>query len=310
MIFKNILEMVGNTPIVELTHFNLNKRVRHYAKLEGCNPSGSLKDRIIKYMIEDAEDKGRLTADKTLLEPTSGNTGISLAMFSMIKGYRLTVVMPENVSTERMEIIKGFGGEIVLSPGDKGTNGAIAMAKDMVFRDSRFLMLDQYSNLENVKAHYETTAREILADVPKIDIFIAGLGTGGTLMGVGKRLKEANPKVKLIAVQPYPKGGIAGLRNVLDGFIPPILDMSLLDASECVTEIESFKMLRELAKREGIFAGISSGAVIHVALKMAMSLKQGTIVVVLADGGWKYLSEKVLTEDLTRLSKRFAGPLW
>jgi cysteine synthase B len=310
MIFQSILEIVGNTPMVELTHFNLNKGVKLYAKLEGCNPSGSLKDRIVKYMVEEAEKRGILTPEKVILEPTSGNTGISLAMFSRIKGYELTVVMPETASKERMEIIQGFGAQVVLSPADQGTNGAIAKARDMASQDKRFLMLDQYSNPENVRAHYETTAIEILTEVPNIDFFIAGLGTGGTLMGMNERLKQINSKAKLIAVQPYPKGGLAGLRNLLDGFVPPILDMRELDVSEPVTELESFRMLRELAKREGIFAGISSGAVIHVALQIARSLKQGTIVALLADGGWKYLSEKVLTEDLKELSKRFPGPLW
>lgn len=310
MVFKSILDTIGNTPLVEIRKLNPNKNVKIYAKLEGFNPSGSLKDRIVKFMFEDAEKRGELTKDRVLLEPTSGNTGISLAMFAQVKGYKLTVVMPDNVSKERMEVIKGFGANLVFSDGKKGTNGAIELAKKIVKEDSRYLMLDQYSNQNNVLAHYQTTAQEILDAVGQIDIFIAGLGTGGTLMGVGRRLREVNPKVKIVAVQPYPKAGLAGLRNVLDGFIPPILEMSMLDANEPVTEIESFKMLRELVNQEGIFGGISSGAVMHIAMLMAKSLQKGTIVVVLADGGWKYLSEKVLTEDLKTLSARFPGPLW
>jgi cysteine synthase B len=307
---KSILETVGNTPLVELSRINPNSKVKIYAKLEGFNPSGSLKDRIVKSMIEDAERRGELTKERILLEPTSGNTGISMAMFAQVKGYKLTAVMPENVSRERMEIIQGFGARLVLTEGEKGTNGAIEVARRMAQEDKRFLMLDQYSNQNNTLAHYQTTAVEILREVPRPDIFIAGLGTGGTLMGVGRRLKETNPQVKIIAVQPYPKGGLAGLRNVLGGFIPPILDMGMLDASEPVTEIESFKMLRDLVRQEGIFGGISSGAVMHVALMMAQSMREGTIVVVLADGGWRYVSERILTEDLRSLSERFPGPLW
>lgn len=310
MPFKNILDTVGNTPLVEIKRLNTHSKVKLYAKLEGFNPSGSLKDRIVKYMIEDAEKKGVLTKDRILLEPTSGNTGISLAMFCRIKGYRLVAVMPENVSKERMEIIQGFGAEIVLTDGDKGTNGAIEVARRMVKEDERYLMLDQYSNPANVQAHYETTAEEILKELNQVDVFVAGLGTGGTLMGVGKRLKEVNPETKIVAVQPYPKGGLAGLRNIWEGFIPPILDINKLDVSEVVSEVESFKMLRLLAKEEGIFAGISSGAVIQVALKLIDSLKEGVVVTVLADGGWKYLSERVLTEDLTVLSSRFPATLW
>ena len=202
MPLKSILEIIGNTPMVEICRLNPNRNVKIYAKLEGFNPSGSLKDRIVKFMIEDAERKGLLTRERILLEPTSGNTGISMAMFAQVKGYSLTAVMPENVSKERMEIIQGFGAKVVLTEGAKGTNGAIEVARKMAGEDDRYLMLDQYSNENNILAHYQTTAVEILKEVPRIDIFIAGLGTGGTLMGVGRRVKETNPNAKIVAVQP------------------------------------------------------------------------------------------------------------
>lgn len=307
----DILETIGNTPLVELKRLNPNPKVKLYAKLEGFNPSGSLKDRIVKYMIEDAEKSGKLTKEKILIEPTSGNTGISLAMFAKLKGYKFIAVIAENVSSERIELIKGLGAEVVLTSGEEGTNGSIQVAREMVAKNGNFFMLDQYSNQANVSAHYETTASEIIREVSNIDIFIAGLGTGGTLMGVGKRLREINPEVKIVSVQPYPQvGGLAGLRNIWDGFIPPIIDLNQINASEPVTAVDSFIWTRELALKEGIFAGISSGAVVYVALEFAKSMKEGTIVTLFADGGWKYLSEKLLTEDPENIAKRFKGPLW
>ena len=257
MLYKSLIDTIGNTPLVEISNLNPNKNVKIYAKLEGFNPTGSVKDRIAKYMIESAEKEGILSKDKVLLEPTSGNTGISLGMIARIKGYKLVAVMPESMSVERREILKAFGVEIALSPGDEGTNGAIRVAKKMVEENNNYIMLDQYSNPNNPDAHYYTTAVEILRDVQEpIDYFVAGLGTGGTLMGAGKRLKEHNPKTQIIAVQPYPKSGLQGLRSLLDGYVPPILDLEKLDSCEFAKDEDAFLMVKELADKEGIFAGI------------------------------------------------------
>lgn len=309
MLRCNLIGTIGNTPMVEIQHINPNKKVKLYAKLEWFNPTGSLKDRIAQYMIAKAEESGELTKDKVILEATSGNTGISLGMIARMKGYRLKVVMPENVSVERRELLAAFGAEVVLSDGSKGTNGAIQLAQE-IGQDPKYFMPDQYSNPYNVLAHYETTGAEIIQDVPCVDVFIAGLGTGGTLMGVGRKLKERNPKVKIIAVQPYPKSGLQGLRNLAEGFIPPILDLSLIDGSEFVRDEDAFIALRELAEKEGLFAGISSGAVLYTALEIAKDMEGGVIVTVLADGGWKYLSEKIWTEDPKVLAAKYEGPLW
>lgn len=309
MLYKNILDMIGNTPLVELAKLNPNPKVKIYAKLESQNPSGSLKDRIALYMIERGEKSGELSPGKTILEATSGNTGISLAMIARYKGYKLKAVMPDNVSLERRQLLEVYGAELVLSPGEQGTNGAIRMAKE-IGAGGDYFMTDQYSNEANPRAHYETTAVEILRDVPRVDMFVAGLGTSGTLMGVGRRLKEANPNVKIVAVQPYPNSGLQGLRNLSDGYIPPIFDIGLLDSNEFVKDIDAFIHLKELAEKEAILAGISSGAVIFKAVEIAKELDFGTIVTVFPDGAWKYLSERIWTEDPREVSKRFKGPLW
>ncbi|MFQ5456170.1 MAG: PLP-dependent cysteine synthase family protein [Nitrospirota bacterium] len=311
MLYENILETIGNTPMVKINNINPNKDVSIYAKLEGFNPTGSIKDRIVKYMIEKAEASGELTKDKILLEATSGNTGISIGMFARIKGYKVVAVMPDNVSIERREMLRAFGAEIILSDGKKGTNGAIEVAQKMAKADNSYYMLDQYSNLNNPLAHYETTGMEILRDIPeKIDVFISGLGTGGTLMGAGKRLKEDNPETKIVAVQPYPRGGLQGLRNLLDGYIPPLFDMRRIDSSEIIKDEDAFITVRELTDKEGIFAGISSAAVICQAIKMAGKMTGGSIVTVLPDGGWKYLSERLWTEEVDKISRSYQGPLW
>lgn len=312
MRYENILEAVGNTPLVELKNINPNPKVKLYAKLEGFNPSGSLKDRIVKYMLVDAKEKGLLSKDKVLLEPTSGNTGISLAMFQGVFGYKFVAVMPENVSSERIEMIKGFGAEVILSEAEKGTNGAIELAKDILKREQgKYIMLNQYENYANVKAHYETTASEIIRDLDgQIDVFVAGLGTGGTITGVGKRLKEINRDIRIIAVQPYPNEGLVGLRNIWQGFVPPILDMSVVDISECVRDRYAFLTLRELSKKEGVFAGISSGAVLYTALKEIEKIKKGVVVILCADGGFRYLSEKILTANIETLSRKPHQVLW
>jgi len=307
----SILDAIGNTPTVEIHRLNPNPSVKIYAKLEGFNPSGSLKDRVAKFMVEKAEAEGALTPDRILLEATSGNTGISLGMFARVKGYRFVAVLPESMSLERREVLQAFGAEVVLSPGDEGTNGAIKVAQEMLREDPRYLMLDQYGNPANPLAHYETTAVEILRDVPEpIDYFLAGLGTGGTLMGAGRRLKEHNPKTQVIAVQPYPKSGLQGLRSLLEGYTPPILDMSRLDGNEFVKDEDAFRLVKELAEKEGIFGGISSGAVMHRVLRLAKKMTSGVIVTLLPDAGWKYVSERLWTEDVKAISERIQGPLW
>lgn len=310
-LIKSQLDLVGNTPVIELRNINPNKDVRIYAKLEWFNPTGSVKDRIVKYMVESAEQAGLLEPGQEILEPTSGNTGISLAMISSLKGYKLKAVMPESVSVERREILEAFGAKIVLSPADKGTNGAIELA-NKIFEDEpeRYFMPNQYENENNPRAHYETTGLEILNDVGKVDVFMAGLGTGGTLMGVAQRLREDNPDVEIIAVQPYPKSGLQGLRSLSDGYIPPIFDMSKIDKSEFVQDYDAFKMVKRLALEEGLFVGISCGAVAHEAVKKAGEMPSGKIVTIFPDGGWKYLSERLWTRDLSVLVEELEGPLW
>jgi len=290
MPFKNILDAIGHTPLVELSRLSPNPRVRIFAKLEGNNPTGSLKDRIAKYMIDDAEQSGALTHDLTILEPTSGNTGIALAMIGRYKGYKVKVVMPENVSEERRQLLEAYGAEVVLSDGSQGSNGAIRVAQEMVAEHPHYFMPYQYGNPANPRAHFETTGPEILQELPQVDTFIAGLGTGGTLMGVGRRLKKHNPNTKVLAVVPHPGDLVQGLRSLDEGFIPPILDQSLLDGRFVVASKEAFATTRLLMEKEGIFAGISSGSVVYAAMRVAQRMEQGNIVVLLADGGWKYLS--------------------
>ena len=309
MRFANIEEAIGHTPLVELTRFPLKPGVRLFAKLEGQNPTGSLKDRIAKYMLEEAEKQGKLAKDKILLEATSGNTGISLAFMARRKGYKLQVVLPENVSPERVELLRLYGAEIKFSPGDRGTNGAIEMALVMA-QDPQYFMPYQYGNPANPRAHYETTGKEILEDLPQVDAFVAGLGTGGTLMGAGKRLKEANPQAKIIAVVPNPGDMIMGLRSLEEGFVPPILDLALLDGRMVVDSREAFRLSRELTEREAILAGISSGAVLLCALRVATRMEKGNIVALLADGGWKYLSTRLWTRPLEELEKEVGRQIW
>ena len=309
MPFRDIAESIGHTPLVELPGFNPKPGVRMFAKLEGSNPTGSLKDRIALSMLEAAEREGSLTHDKIILEPTSGNTGISLAMLARRRGYRMLAVMPENVSPERQLLLKSYGAEIVLTEGAKGSNGSIAHALEMA-KDSRFYMPYQYGNPANPQSHYETTAAEILADLPEVDMFVAGLGTGGTLMGVGRRLKEHNTNVLIVAAEPHPGEQVQGLRSLDEGFIPPILDIKLLDRKIVVHANDALQMTRELLRVEGIFAGISSGAALHVALRAARDLQRGNVVVVLADGGWKYLSTELWTKPLEQVAQEMSGKVW
>jgi cysteine synthase B len=309
MRFENILEAIGHTPLVELKRFQPKGGVRIFAKLEGHNPSGSVKDRIAKYMIERAEAEGKLTPGKIVLEPTSGNTGIALAMVCRVKGYRLKVVMPENVSIERRQVLEAFGAEVVLTEGRRGTNGSIEVALKLA-EDPQYFMPYQYGNLANPLAHYETTGPEILADLPDVDVFVAGLGTGGTLMGVGRRLKEYNPRIRVVAAEPHPGEQVQGLRSLEEGFVPPILDLNLLDSKILVRAVDSFRLTRELLRREGIFAGISAGAALYAALRYAERLSRGNIVVLFADGGWKYLSSGVWTAPLEELGETAEKVIW
>lgn len=308
--FKNILETIGNTPLVELSKLSPKPGVHIFAKLEGENPTGSLKDRIVKYMVEGAEANGTLTRDKILLEPTSGNTGISLAMVGKVKGYRVRVVMPENVSPERSQILRSYGADIIFTDGKRGTNGSIEVAQELARNDSTYCMLYQYGNPANPQAHFETTGVEILRDLPRVDQYIAGLGTGGSLMGVGRRLKLHNPNTKVVAVVPSPDDAIMGLRSLEDGFIPPILDLNLLDGRIMIDSKDAFRGTRELMEREGIFAGVSSGAVVAGAQRLARRMESGNIVCLLADGGWKYLSTQLWTKDLHEIERDMEGKIW
>jgi cysteine synthase B len=310
MLKKTILDLIGDTPMVELQRLKPSNGVRIFAKLEGQNPTGSVKDRIALYMIEKAEREGTLTPDKTILEPTSGNTGISLALVGRLKGYRVKVVMPENVSPERTQLLQAYGAEIIFSDGKKGTNGSILVAQEMVAEDGAYFMPYQYGNEANPRAHYETTGAEILGDLPDVDVFVAGLGTGGTLMGVGRRLKEHSSSIKVVAVAPEPDDYIQGLRRLEDGFIPPILDLSLLDSRIMVTSAEAFRYTKELLLQEGIFAGISSGSVVCCALRVAQRMQKGNIVCLLADGGWKYLSTGLWTKDYGQMAEEAQGKIW
>ncbi len=288
--------------------------VHMYAKLEGQNPTGSVKDRIALYMIERAEREGLLSPerpDRVILEPTSGNTGIGLAMIARRKGYRVRVVMPESVSVERTQLLHAFGAEIVFSPGEKGTNGSIELAERIVAENpDAYVMLYQYGNEANPAAHYETTGPEILRDLPEVDVFVAGLGTGGTLTGVGRYLKEHKPGVRIVAAAPHPGDLVQGLRSMEEGFIPPVFDETVLDGRIVVDSRSSFATTKELMEREGIFAGVSAGAVVRTAQKVAERMEGGHIVCLLADGGWKYLSTELWTKDYDDLAEQVETKIW
>jgi cysteine synthase B len=287
---RSLLDLVGNTPLVELTRLS-PPGVAIHAKLEGQNPTGSIKDRVALKMIEAAEAAGELSPGRELLEPTSGNTGISLAMVAKLKGYRLTCVMPENATEERTRLLELYGARIVYSPGEQGTNGSVRVAQELAAADDRLFMPFQYANEANPLAHYEGTGAEIAAALDRVDLLVAGLGTGGTLMGTGKRLREAFPGVVVAAAEPLPGDPVMGLRSLQDGYVPPVLDVSRLDRKVLVSNADSVAGLRALLEHEAIFAGVSSGAVVHVARALADELDEGSVVVcVLPDGGWKYLS--------------------
>ena len=302
---ENILGLIGNTPLVGVHQLSPNPDVKIWAKLEGQNPGGSSKDRIALKMVDLAERDGTLQPGATILEPSSGNTGIGLALVAKLRGYKLRVVMPENVSIERRQLLEIFGAEITLSPGEEGSNGAIRMTEKIhADEPDRYTFLFQYGNPANPLAHYENTGPEIWRDCPEVDVFCAGLGTSGTLMGVGKFLKEQNPAVKVIAVEPPAGELVQGLRNLDDGFVPPIFDPSILDRKLIVRPKDSIEWTRRLLEDCGVFAGISSGAAIAGAVKAAQQLERGTVVTLLPDGGWKYLSSGAWTDPIDEVVER------
>ncbi len=311
MLCNSILETIGNTPLVRLNHLSPSPDVNVYAKLEGFNPTGSVKDRIALFMVNAAEKSGELTPDKVVLEPTSGNTGISLAMVCRAKGYRLLCVLPDNVTPEREALLRAFGADVVYAENATSTNDAVFKAQQMLAEDpDAYFMPYQYGNENNPRAHYETTGPEILRDVPQVDVFVAGLGTGGTLTGTGRYLKDHLPDVKVVAAVPHPGDLVQGLRALEEGFIPPVLDESVLDGRIVVDSVSSFNMTKQLMEKEAIFAGISSGAVLKVAVRAAERIEKGNVVALLADGGWKYLSTELWTKDWGQPHEEVQGKIW
>jgi [CysO sulfur-carrier protein]-thiocarboxylate-dependent cysteine synthase len=307
--FGNIVESIGNTPLVELPRLSPNPDVRIYAKLEGHNPTGSVKDRVAKSMIEAAEEEGAIQPGQTILEPTSGNTGIALAMICRRKGYKLKVVMPDNVTEERTQLLKMYGAEIVYSEGPKGSNGAVEVALDMA-QDSQYYMPYQYGNEANPLAHYNGTAVEILDELDEVTAFVGGLGTGGTLMGNGRRLKEENPDTLIVAAEPMQGELVDGLRSLDDGFIPPIIDITLLDRKIMVSNRDAIVWTRKLLEEEGVFAGVSSGAIARIAARIAGELDGGNVVFLIPDDGWKYLSSGVYTKPIEEIENLDSTVWW
>ena len=299
--YGDIVEAIGNTPLVELKRVTPKPGVRIYAKLEGHNPTGSVKDRVARSMIERAEEEGLIRPGQTILEPTSGNTGISLAMICRRKGYPLKVVMPDNVTQERTQLLHMYGAEIVYSPGEQGSNGAVAMALEMAEADASYYMPYQYGNQANPDAHYYGTAVEILEELDDVAAFVGGLGTGGTLMGNARRLKEENPDTLIVAAEPLQGELVQGLRSLEDGYIPPIIDLSLLDRKIFVSNRDAVVWTKRLLDEEGLFVGVSSGAVASIAVRVANKLDEGNVVFVAPDDGWKYLSSGVYTKPIEEL---------
>lgn len=312
MRYGSILDTIGKTPLVQVSRLSPVEDVRIWVKLEGQNPTGSVKDRVAVALIEAGEASGELTSDKIILEPTSGNTGIALAMVASTRGYRFTAVMPDNASSERVQLLEAFGAEIIFSEGAKGTNGSVALAQEIA-RDTKYYMPFQYGNPANIEAHYRGTGQEIVDDLPEVKAFVAGLGTGGTLMGVGKRLREHDSEVKIVAAEPQLGELVYGLRSLEDGYIPPIFDPDKIDGKVMVTARDSILWTRELLQKEGIFAGISAGAVIWVAQRVAERLAAeggGDVVCLLPDGGWKYMSTEAWTRDIDTAESRVEEVLW
>jgi cysteine synthase len=307
---EDLADAIGNTPLVGLPRLSPRPDVRLWAKLEGHNPTGSVKDRIARAMVDDAEKSGRLEPGATLIEPSSGNTGIALALVARVRGYRLVVVMPENTSAERRQLLELYGAQVVYSPAAGGSNGAIALAERLAGQHPDWVMLYQYGNPANVTAHYETTGPEIWRDLPEITHFVAGLGTSGTLVGVGRYLKEQNPAVQVVAAEPEYGDLVYGLRNLDEGFVPPIFDEAVLDRRVKVGSGDALARTRELVAEEGLFAGISTGAILHVALRVAEQQERADIVVLAPDGGWKYLSTGAYGADPVAAEASLRGQLW
>jgi cysteine synthase B len=310
--YGDIVQAIGNTPLVELKRLSPKPGVRIWAKLESFNPTGSVKDRVARALIQDAEEKGAIRPGTTILEPTSGNTGISLAMIAKRKGYRLKVVMPDNVTPERTQLLTMYGAEIVYSPGNQGSNGAVAMALEMAEADPRYYMPYQYGNPANPAAHYHGTAVEILEELDgEVDAFVAGLGTGGTLMGNGRRFKEElGDRVKIVAAEPMQGEPVQGLRSLDDGFIPPIIDLSLLDRKIFVTNRDAIVWTRRLLDEEGLFAGVSSGAIASIAVRIAAEMDEGNVVFIVCDDGWKYLSSGIYTLPVDEVANLDSTVWW
>jgi cysteine synthase B len=302
--YGDIVEAIGNTPLVELKRLSPKPGIRIYAKLESANPTGSVKDRVARAMIERAEEDGLIRPGQTILEPTSGNTGISLAMICSRKGYPLKVVMPDNVTEERTQLLRMYGAEIVYSPGAQGSNGAVAMALELAEAEPAYYMPYQYGNPANPDAHYSGTAVEILEELDEVTAFVAGLGTGGTLMGNARRLKEENPDTLIVAAEPLQGELVQGLRSLDDGYIPPIIDLSLLDRKIFVSNLDAVVWTKRLLAEEGMFVGVSSGAVASIAVRVATEIEEGNIVFVVPDDGWKYLSSGVYTRPIEELEDR------
>lgn len=311
-VVRDVTHNIGNTSIVDISKFSPKPEVRLLAKLESENPTGSVKDRVALSLIDQAEHDGLLNRENggVILEPTSGNTGIGLAMIGRLRGYQVKVVMPESVSAERIQLLEGFGAEIIFSAPEKGTNESINVAKELASANPSWFMPYQYGNHANPNAHYKTTGPEIAWDVPGVDMFVAGLGTGGTLMGVGRALREHNPEVKIVAAAPHPDDKVQGLRSIEHGFIPPVLDLDALDARIMVEAEESFFWTKKLLTDAGIFVGVSSGAVLASAIRAAKRLESGNIVMLFADGGWKYLSTGIYTRDWSDIQNEVEGQTW
>ncbi len=310
VVAASLLDLIGSTPLVELSRISPKPSVKIYAKLEGTNPTGSIKDRVAKSMIEAAEASGELEPGRHLLEPTSGNTGHSLAMVAKLKGYPLTCVMPENATEERKRMLRLYGAEIVMSPGEEGSNGAVRLALTMAERDPRYFMPFQYANPFNPRAHYDGTGAEIADALDRVDVLVAGLGTGGTLMGTGDRLRESFPDLVVAAAEPLPGDPVMGLRSLDDGYVPPILDVSKLDRKMLVSNEESVRAVRALLELEGIFAGVSCGAAVHVARRIAEEMDEGVIVTILADAGWKYISADFWEASDEALGESMERTIW
>jgi [CysO sulfur-carrier protein]-thiocarboxylate-dependent cysteine synthase len=310
--YGDLVQSIGNTPLIELKRLSPKPGVRIWAKLESRNPTGSIKDRVARALIEDAEEKGAIGPGMTILEPTSGNTGIALAMIAQRKGYRLRVVMPDNVTPERTQLLRMYGAEIVYSPGHQGSNGAVAMALELADSDKSVYMPYQYGNPANPGAHYHGTSLEVLDELDgQVDAFVAGLGTGGTLMGNARRFKEElGDRVKIVAAEPMQGEPVQGLRSLDDGFIPPIIDLSLLDRKIFVTNRDAILWTRRLLDEEGVFAGVSSGAIASIAVRIAGEMDEGNVVFIVCDDGWKYLSSGVYTLPVDEVANLDSTVWW